>query len=142
MQLKLSTSPVVHKARSVKFGVLMRTKPLAGRLLLVVEDELLISLDLQQALREAGAKVVSAGYVDAALYMTEQAELSAAVVDLRLGKGDGASVCQRLQRLGIPFVVHTGYSAEEVRQHYPNAPVIRKPARPELIIVALMSILE
>jgi hypothetical protein len=39
----------------------MRTKPLAGRLLLVVEDELLISLDLQQALREAGAKVVSAG---------------------------------------------------------------------------------
>jgi hypothetical protein len=55
--------------------------------------------------------------------MTEQAELSAAVVDLRLGKGD--SVCQRLQRLGIPFVVHTGYSAEEVRQHYPNAPVIR-----------------
>jgi DNA-binding response OmpR family regulator len=107
-----------------------------------VEDELLISLDLQQALREAGAKVVSAGYVDAALYMTEQAELSAAVVDLRLGKGNGASVCQRLQRLGIPFVVHTGYSAEEVRQHYPNAPFIRKPARPEVIIAALLSILE
>ena len=120
----------------------MRTRPLAGRLVLVVEDELLISLDLQQALREAGAKVVSAGYVDAALYMTEQAELSAAVVDLRLGKGDGASVCQRLQRLGIPFVVHTGYSADEVRQQYSNAPVIRKPARPELIIAALMSILE
>ena len=37
--------------------------------------------------------------------------------------------------------VRRGYSAEEVRQHYPNAPVIRKPARPELIIAALMSIL-
>ena len=68
----------------------MQTKPLAGRRLLVVEDELLISLDIQQALRGAGATVVSAGYVDAALYMTEQAELSAAVVDLRLGKREMA----------------------------------------------------
>ena len=41
--------------------------------------------------------------------MTEQAELSAAVVDLRLGKGDGVSVFQWLHHLGIPFVVHTGY---------------------------------
>ena len=120
----------------------MQPKPLAGRLVLVVEDELLISLDTQQALRGAGATVVSAGYVDAALYMTEQAELSAAVVDLRLGKGDGVSVCQRLQHLGIPFVVHTGYSAEDVRQRFPNAPVIRKPARPELLITALMSVLD
>ena len=120
----------------------MQPKPLAGRLVLVVEDELLISLDLQQTLREAGAKVVSAGYLDAALFMTEQAELSAAVVDLRLGKGDGVSVCQRLQRLGIPFIVHTAYSAEDVRQRFPNAPVIRKPARPELIIAALMSVLD
>jgi CheY-like chemotaxis protein len=120
----------------------MHTRPLAGRLVLVVEDELLISLDLQHALREAGAKVVSAGYVEAALYMTEQAEVSAAVVDLRLGKGDGASVCQRLQRLGIPFIVHTAYSAADVRLQYPKSPVIRKPARPELIIAALMSVLD
>jgi CheY-like chemotaxis protein len=47
------------------------------------------------------------------------------VVDLRLGKGDGATVCQRLQRLGIPFVVHTAYSAEDVRRHCPTAPISR-----------------
>jgi DNA-binding response OmpR family regulator len=119
----------------------MQTQPLAGRLVLIVEDELLISLDLQQALRDAGAKVVSAGDVDAALYIAEHAELSAAVVDLRLREGDGVSVCQRLQRVGIPFIVHTAYSAEEVRCRCPNAPVIRKPARPELIVAALMTVL-
>jgi CheY-like chemotaxis protein len=120
----------------------VQTMPLAGCLVLVVEDEFLISLDIQHALRAAGAKVVSAGYVDAALYMSDHAALSAAVVDLRLGKGDGVRVCQRLQQLGVPFVVHTAYSAEEVRQRCPNAPIIRKPARPELIIAALMSVLD
>ena len=120
---------------------MMQATPLAGRLVLIVEDELLIALDLQTALRSAGAKVVSAGYVEAGLYMSDHPALSAAVVDLRLGKGDGATVCQRLQRLGIPFVVHTAYSAEDVRRHCPTAPIIKKPARPELIIAALMSVL-
>jgi CheY-like chemotaxis protein len=120
---------------------MMQATPLAGRLVLIVEDELLIALDLQTALRSAGAKVVSAGYVEAGLYMSDHPALPAAVVDLRLGKGDGATVCQRLQRLGIPFVVHTAYSAEDVRRHCPTAPIIKKPARPELIIAALMSVL-
>ena len=120
---------------------MMQATPLAGRLVLIVEDELLIALDLQTALRSAGAKVVSAGYVEAGLYMSDHPALPAAVVDLRLGKGDGATVCQRLQRLGIPFVVDTAYSAEDVRRHCPTAPIIKKPARPELIIAALMSVL-
>jgi DNA-binding response OmpR family regulator len=126
---------------ALRSGPVMQTKPLAGRLVLIVEDELLIALDLQAALRIAGAKVVSAGYVEAGLYMTDHPALSAAVVDLHLGKGDGVTVCQRLQRLGIPFVVHTAYSAEDVRQRCPTAPIIKKPARPELIVAALMSVL-
>jgi CheY-like chemotaxis protein len=127
---------------ALRARVIVQTIPLAGRLVLVVEDEFLIALDLQEALRSAGARVVSAGYVEAGLYMSDHPALSAAVVDLRLGKGDGLTICQRLQRLGIPFVVHTAYSAEDVRQRCPNAPIIRKPARPELIIAALMSVLD
>ena len=119
----------------------MQTTPLAGRVVLVVEDEFLISLDLQHTLRAAGANAVSAGHVDAAMNLSEHPALSAAVVDLRLGKEDGVPVCQRLQSRGIPFIVHTAYSGEEVRQRCPNAPIIRKPARPELIVAALMSVL-
>ena len=55
------------------------------KLLLLVEDEPLIALDVELQLRKAGARVITAGYLDAALSMTDHPDLSGAVVDLRLG---------------------------------------------------------
>jgi hypothetical protein len=55
------------------------------KLVLLVEDEPLIALDVERDLRTAGARVIAAGYLDAALCMTEHPDLSGAVVDLRLG---------------------------------------------------------
>jgi CheY-like chemotaxis protein len=105
---------------------------------LVVEDELVVAVHLQDALRKAGAQVVIAGYLEAGLYMGDNAHLSAAVVDLNLGKGDGTRLCQRLHYLHIPFIVHTAYSADEVQERWPDVPIIRKPARTEQIIDALL----
>ena len=49
----------------------MSNRPLAGRLILLVEDEPLIAIELDSALRASGARVVSAGYVEAGLFTTE-----------------------------------------------------------------------
>jgi CheY-like chemotaxis protein len=114
---------------------------LAGRLILVVEDEPLVALDVEKALRAAGARVVSAGYVESGLYTTEHPELSAAVVDLRLGTGNGAAVCRRLRQLGVPFVVHTGYPAVLVTSDWPDVPVISKPADASRIVRELARLL-
>jgi ActR/RegA family two-component response regulator len=78
--------------------------------------------------------VVSAGYVEAGLYTTEHPNLSAAVIDLHLGDGSGMAVGRRLQQLGIPFVIHTGYPRMLVEQQWPGVSVICKPARPEQIV--------
>lgn len=120
----------------------MPNRRLAGRLILVVEDEPLIALDVEKALRAAGAKVVAAGYLESALFTTEHPALSAAVVDLRLGDANSTSVCRRLRHLQVPFVVYTAYPAILVAGEWPDVPVINKPARPEDIVTTLASLLD
>jgi CheY-like chemotaxis protein len=119
----------------------VRSVPLAGRLILLVEDEPLIALDVEKALRAAGARVVSAGYVESGLYTTEHPALSAAVVDLRLGREDGRTICRRLRHLRVPFLVYTGYPIAEMASEWPDVPVIKKPAAGEVIVASLVKLM-
>jgi len=114
---------------------------LDGRLILVVEDEPVIALDIQKALRHAGASVVTAGMVESSLFTTEHPELSGAVIDLHLGTGSGTTVCRRLKQLGVPFVVYTGYPPLLVRAEFPDVPVISKPADPGQVVAELARLL-
>jgi DNA-binding response OmpR family regulator len=107
------------------------------KLVLVVEDEPLIALDVEDQLRKAGARVIAAGYLDAALYMTEHPDLSAAVVDLRLGADSAIPICRRLAHRNLPFVVHTGHSPDAIEREWPSVPIIQKPATPDEITDAL-----
>jgi CheY-like chemotaxis protein len=119
------------------------SRRLAGRLILLVEDEPLVALDVETALRGAGANVLSAGYVESGLYTTEHPDVSAAVVDLRLGRtGDGTTICRRLRQLGVPFVVYTGYPAVLVTSEWPDVPVISKPADAKQIVDSLVRLIE
>ena len=103
------------------------------KLVLLVEDEPLIAHEVEHHLRKAGARVITAGYLDAALYMTEHPDLSGAVVDLRLGKHNAIPICRRLAHRNIPFIVYTGYSANSVRREWPTTLIIQKPASSEQI---------
>jgi ActR/RegA family two-component response regulator len=107
------------------------------KLVLLVEDEPLIALDVERDLRNAGARVIAAGYLDAALCMTEHPDLSGAVVDLRLGADSAMPICRRLANRKLPFVVHTGYAADAVEREWPSVPIIQKPSWPHEITDAL-----
>jgi CheY-like chemotaxis protein len=98
------------------------------KLVLVAEDEPLLALDLENHLRKAGARVITAGNLDAALSMAGHPDLSGAIVDLRLGNECAFSVCQRLAQREVPFVIHTGYPADAVQREWPWVPIIEKPA--------------
>jgi CheY-like chemotaxis protein len=127
----------------MRAGVLLvSSRPLAGRLILVVEDEPLVALEVDKALRNAGASVVSAGYVESGLYTTEHPDLSAAVVDLHLGDGSGTAVCRRLRHLGVPFIVYTGYPRMLIEQEWPDVQVLSKPALPDQIVSAIARMLD
>jgi CheY-like chemotaxis protein len=82
--------------------------PLAGRRVLLVEDEYLIAETMEEWLRMAGAEVPSVAH---ALALIEGAapRLDGAVLDVSLGRGETARpIADRLNELGVPFVFATG----------------------------------
>src|SRR6476619_5348553 len=87
----------------------MRKAPLAGRSILIVEDEPLIALDIAEGFRSAGASVLSAHNLQDGLRLAGHPDLSAAVLDFGLRDGEGTALCARLKDRRIPFVLHTGY---------------------------------
>ena len=105
---------------------------LAGRSILVVDDEALVCLDVARRLQDAGATVLSASRLDKALDMAGHAHLSAGVLDFDLGGTNSSAICWKLVDRRIPFVFHTGRLYTALRQ-WPTAPVILKPATTGLI---------
>ncbi|MCC5969173.1 MAG: response regulator [Pararhodobacter sp.] len=87
--------------------------------LLVVEDEALISLDLECILQDLGHQVLGvAGNVAKALALVEQyaQEADGAVLDVNLGGHSSAPVADALHSHGIPFVVASGYEQGELER--------------------------
>jgi CheY-like chemotaxis protein len=109
---------------------------LDGRVVLVVEDEPLVALDIAEMLTGSGASVVSASKIADAIMAVEQRELSAAILDIRLGGEDCSPFCQRLWERGIPFLFYTGYSI--VPDGWNGVPIIAKPANCQQIIDAVV----
>ena len=64
--------------------------PLAGRSILVVEDNAIIAMDVVQGLQAAGAPVSEARSLSDALCKVESPTLSAAVLDHALNDGEAS----------------------------------------------------
>jgi DNA-binding response OmpR family regulator len=114
---------------------------LAGCSILVVEDEPLISIDVQGALKNAGASVVAATDANDAVRLVASSKLTAAVLDVDLGDLDCWVVCRLLERAKVPFAFYTGYTQSEVFKDWPEAPVLAKPAAHGRIVAAVADLL-
>ena len=113
---------------------------LNGHRILIVEDEIVVAMDLVSIIRDAGAEVVGpAMSVREALRLIESHEITAAVVDVNLGKEDSLPVARRLDAARIPFVCHTGNNKLSL-DRWPEAPIINKPAAPEKLIAAVAAV--
>jgi len=108
---------------------------LAGRTILVVEDEGLVALELSDALENAGAKIITARGVFDATRIIKSRKLSAAVLDFWLGVGvDCLPICALLTEHRVPFLLYTSYALLEGA---PKAPILAKPAPPARIVAAV-----
>ena len=96
---------------------------------LVLEDDFLIALDLEEALREQGvAEVPVVSDVDEALaLLAGGTRFAAALLDVNVGARQSFGVAEILRRDGIPFVFLTGYSESEMPAELAVAPVLQKP---------------
>lgn len=76
---------------------------------LVLDDEPLILLDLEFAVEDAGCKPLTALDLVEALRIVENNAISAAILDVSLGRGQTCEqVARTLAAMGIPYVLHTG----------------------------------
>jgi CheY-like chemotaxis protein len=103
---------------------------LAGLRVLVVEDEMMVSMLIEDMLTDLGCHVVGpAARLDEALSLAEHAELDCAVLDVNLGGQSTFPVADLLRAKGAPFAFATGYGDAGLREVDRDCLVLQKPFR-------------
>jgi DNA-binding response OmpR family regulator len=100
---------------------------LSGRRILVVEDEVLVSMMLSDLLTDAGCVVVGpAATAQSALRLIEKEPIDCAILDVKLVDGTSLPVAEALASRGTRFVLATGYAGEGIDPAYNGAPFLQK----------------
>ena len=123
---------------------LSASSPLAGKRILVVEDEFLILLDIQGMLEAAGARsIITASRVEDALKaIVSPHGFDAAVLDLKLEKHNSLPIAEQLTVEGVPFVFLTGAPDDaEIAHEFKSTPVVSKPFDSAALLAALQQAL-
>ncbi len=112
---------------------------LAGRRVLVVEDEYFIADDIARALRKLGAEVIGPlpSRDEALDAFSSQGRIDAAVLDINLRGEVIYPLADALRQRGVPFVFATGYDAASIPEPYRCVARWEKPFDPHALAAAL-----
>jgi DNA-binding response OmpR family regulator len=112
---------------------------LAGREILVIEDEPVVTLDLAKALQDAGAEVICTDCVRGAI-LAERPFLSGAIMDCVPTSRDRWSIIRRLRERDVPLVL---YRTVPPATNTPNlsAPFVAKTASPAQVVRVISSLI-
>lgn len=101
---------------------------LAGKRVLVVEDELLVALLMEDMLAEAGCIVVGPfARVGAALAAARVEAVDVALLDVNVAGEKVFPVANALEERGVPFIFVTGYAQAALPKDRPNWEAWTKP---------------
>ncbi|ODT86977.1 response regulator [Phenylobacterium sp. SCN 70-31] len=103
---------------------------LQGLRVLVVEDEMMVSMLIEDMLADLGCVVVGpAARLEEAIDLANRAELDCAVLDVNLGGQPIFPLADLLRAKGAPFAFATGYGDAGLRDVDKGSPVLQKPFR-------------
>lgn len=98
-------------------------KVLAGRRLLVVEDEMLILMMIEDMLEALGCtSIQSAGTNEKALALLASQDFDAVMLDMNLNGTSSQPVAKALAVSGTPFVYSTGGSLDQIDEGFKDRP--------------------
>ena len=101
---------------------------LAGKRILLVEDEVLVAMMIEEILLEFGCEVVGpVSRIDAARAAIEDDGFDCALLDINLRGQPVYPVAELLAEHGVPFGFITGYGAAGVPAKFGTHPVLQKP---------------
>lgn len=119
-----------------------RHNDLAGRRILLVEDESLVCVLTEDILAEAGCNIELAMRLDSGLQIAQDANLDAAILDINLGQGTTSyPIAQALAQRGVPFLFVSGYGADGLDARWRHIPVLQKPYTPEDLVRAVSAMM-
>jgi CheY-like chemotaxis protein len=108
---------------------------LAGKRILLVEDEFIVAAMLEDVLRGLGAVVVGPAYrLGQGLRLAQEEAIDVAILDVNIEGERSDPIADALAGRGIPFVLATGYGNGEARH---GASVLTKPYTPQMLAAAL-----
>ena len=98
------------------------------RLILVVEDEAMISMLLEDMVLDCGGEIVGpAAKFDDALELAHKAEFGVAVLDLNLNGTLSYPIAEVIRERAIPVIFATGYVADRLLDRFSDCPTLQKP---------------
>lgn len=108
--------------------------------ILIVEDDVFISMDAADSVSRAGVNVVTAETVRDALDILEREEISAAILDFHVRDGAVTPIVDHLRQKGIPFRIVSGSPLAEIAaKGIPAGLCAQKPADYLKVLVSLIS---
>ena len=123
-----------------RFGVV---PALRGARVLLVEDDILLLMELEAILREAGAEIAGCcRTVREALAVAERNGVAVAILDVRVGRETIAPVARQLTDHGTPFIFYTGQVENDPDlAEWTGCRILSKPARASAIVAAVAEVL-
>jgi DNA-binding response OmpR family regulator len=120
----------------------MTDMPLAGRAVLVVDDDFFIADIAREVLEEAGATVLGPfGHEDQAIASLQDHSPQCAALDLNLGTGPSFVTARVLKMRGVPMVLVTGYDESIIPVDLAGTPCLQKPVSSARLIAAVTDLL-
>ncbi|MFL0692729.1 MAG: response regulator [Agrobacterium tumefaciens] len=115
-------------------------QPLAIDTILIVEDDVFISMDAADAVARAGVNVITTETVRDALEILESEHVSGAILDFKVRDGHVTPIVKRLRRSGIPFRIVSGSAIREIEENgIPPELCAPKPADYRKVLVSIMN---
>jgi CheY-like chemotaxis protein len=106
------------------------TAALQGLRVLVVEDEMMVSMLIEDMLSDLGCTVIGpASRLDEGIDLANSIPLDCAVLDVNLGGQPIFPLADILRAKGAPFAFATGYGDAGLRDVDKGTPVLQKPFR-------------
>jgi two-component SAPR family response regulator len=106
----------------------MTVRDVAGCRVLVIEDEMLITVLIEDTLLGLGCEIVGpAAKLETALQLVDEWQFDVAILDITIRGGKVYPVAEKLAARGIPFVFASGYGDWVLPDALRKRPRLMKP---------------
>lgn len=117
-------------------------RALTGKRILLIDDEPLVSLDLETILTAAGCEIVGpAGTLEEAKRLVAEVDCDIALVDVNLAGRPADELAVALMLKNVPFAFVTGYGREAIPRDFADAAVLGKPFTQNQLIAVVEGLL-